>query len=85
MDLSEELDKWRLLRLVEGTTGGLLDVSATGLSGKVSGSSDGASEASEDEEPWLCWLRYLAKILSALFEENPEKKRRFALVQSPIL
>lgn len=44
----------RLLRLVEGATGGLLDVSTTGLSGEVSGSSEGASEASEDDEPWLC-------------------------------
>ena len=61
MDINDDINRrvdwtiWHLLRPVEGATGGLLDVSTTGLSGKVSGSSEGgASEASEDDEPWLC-------------------------------
>lgn len=60
MDLNEDINRrvdwtiWHLLRLVEGATGGLLDVSTTGLSGKVPGSSEGASGASEDDVPWFC-------------------------------
>lgn len=40
--------------LLEGATGGLLDVSTTGPSGKVPGSSAGASGVSAEDEPWLC-------------------------------